>query len=66
MHALYRTRFDPLLMYVELGRYDEAVHAFKQAIAMRPTFAVSHLGLGRCYHRLRRNSDAELVMLTFA
>jgi Flp pilus assembly protein TadD len=53
-------------MYVELGRYDEAVHAFKQAIAMRPTFAVSHLGLGRCYHRLRRNSDAELVMLTFA
>jgi hypothetical protein len=29
---------------------------------MRPTFAVSYLGIGRCYHRLRRLDDAEAAL----
>jgi tetratricopeptide (TPR) repeat protein len=49
-------------MYSELGRYDEAIASFSKAIEMRPTFAVSYLGLGRCYHRLRRLAEAEAAL----
>jgi tetratricopeptide (TPR) repeat protein len=49
-------------MYVELGRYDDAMNAFKKAIEMRPNFAVSYLGLGRCYHKMRRIDEAEQML----
>ena len=29
---------------------------------MRPNFAVSHLGLGRCYHKLRRHEESEQAL----
>jgi tetratricopeptide (TPR) repeat protein len=51
-----------VFMYVELGRYDDAINAFKKAIEMRPNFAVSHLGLGRCYHKLRRHEESEQAL----
>jgi tetratricopeptide (TPR) repeat protein len=49
-------------VYVDLNRFDDAIVAFKKAIEMRPQFAVSYLGLGRCYHRLRRHDDAERAL----
>jgi tetratricopeptide (TPR) repeat protein len=48
--------------YIELGRFDDAINAFKKAIEMRPNFAVSHLGLGRCYHKLRRHEESEQAL----
>jgi len=48
--------------YVDLLRFDDAIVAFNKAIGMRPTFAVSYLGLGRCYHRLRRSVEAEAAL----
>jgi tetratricopeptide (TPR) repeat protein len=49
-------------MYVELGRYEDAMNAFKKAIEMRPGFAVSYIGLGRCYHKMRRIDEAEQML----
>ena len=49
-------------MYSELGRYNDAIVSFNKAIEMRPNFAVSYLGLGRCYHRLRRMDEAEAAL----
>jgi len=44
--------------YGKLGRYQDAIEAFKQAIGIKPDLAEAHCGLGFAYGELGRYQDA--------
>jgi tetratricopeptide (TPR) repeat protein len=44
--------------FLELGRYQDAIEALKQAIRIKPDLAEAHYNLGVAYHRLGRYKDA--------
>jgi len=46
------------LKYYDLGRWQEAIVAFSDAIAINPNFAVAHFGLGVTYSRLENWEEA--------
>ena len=45
-------------IYATLGRYDEAITAYQQAIALNPKFAAPHNHLGNVYATLGRYDEA--------
>ncbi|MFZ5917527.1 MAG: tetratricopeptide repeat protein [Chloroflexota bacterium] len=45
-------------VYYQLGRYDEAVAAYRRAIELDPDFAYPHNGLGNVYADLGRREEA--------
>jgi len=49
---------DQGLKYYSLGRWQEAIVAFSDAIAINPNFAVAHFGLGVTYSRLENWEEA--------
>ena len=46
------------LRYYDLGRWQEAIVAFSDAIAINPNYAVAHFGLGVTYSRLEYWEEA--------
>ena len=44
--------------YDEIGRYDEAIEAFKQAIDIKPDYVNAHHNLGIAYGKLGRHDEA--------
>ena len=44
--------------YCELGKYEEAIESYKQAIRIDPDDATAHYGLGVTYIILRDKSSA--------
>ena len=44
--------------YGKLGRWQDAVEAYKQAIRIKPDFAEAHCNLGVAYGELGRSQDA--------
>ena len=46
------------VVYRRLGRYQEAVEAFKQAIRLKPDYANAHYNLGVTYFLLGDTSSA--------
>jgi tetratricopeptide (TPR) repeat protein len=46
------------LEYYDLGRWEDAIVAFSDAIAINPKFAVAHFGLGVTYSRLENWEEA--------
>ena len=49
---------DQGLKYYKLGRWQEAIVAFSDAIAINPNYAVAHFGLGVTYSRLEYWEEA--------
>lgn len=46
------------LRYYDLGRWQKAIVAFSDALAINPNFAVAHFGLGVTYSRLENWEEA--------
>ncbi len=46
------------LRYYDLGRWQKAIVAFSDAIAINPNYAVAHFGLGVTYSRLENWEEA--------
>ena len=46
------------LRYYDLGRWQKAIVAFSDALAINPNFAVAHFGLGVTYSRLEKWEEA--------
>ncbi|MGA2071311.1 MAG: tetratricopeptide repeat protein, partial [Sedimentisphaerales bacterium] len=51
-------RYNLGVAYGELGRYQEAIEALKQAIRIKPDLAEAHYNLGNAYNSLGRYQDA--------
>lgn len=45
-------------IYYSLGRLDESVEFYKQALAINPEFGIAHYKLGVCYYRMGELQDA--------
>ncbi len=52
------SQFESGVSYAELGRYKEAIEAFKEAIRIKPDHALAHHNLGYSYAKLGRNKEA--------
>ncbi len=46
------------LVHMKTGKWDEAVAAFKKAIALKPDFALAHLNLGKAYYMKDMKEEA--------
>ena len=46
-------------LYLYLKRNDDAVRVLERAIDLAPGFAKAHYNLGRAYHALGRDSEAQ-------
>ena len=44
--------------YRKLGRYEEAIEPYKQAIRIDPDYAKAHYNLGTAYHNTGKYKDA--------
>ena len=48
----------PGVVHLKAGRYDEAIAAFKEAIAIKPDYDKAHYNIGVAYYRLGRHAEA--------
>ena len=63
IHELYlpklaADRYRDGLSHYQAGRFDSALQAYKQSMALRPDFVAGHYSLGLIYEGLQRTEDA--------
>ncbi|MEJ0008633.1 MAG: tetratricopeptide repeat protein [Steroidobacteraceae bacterium] len=64
-HASATLSFNLALLLEDLHRDEEAVHAYKDALALEPTMHEAHLHLGLLHERRERPREALLHVLAF-
>lgn len=57
-----KTYFNMGNSYYRIGRYEEAIHAFKQAIKRAPKIHLPYLGLALCYNAMSQYGYASTAM----
>ena len=57
-HQAFWARHDLAVCLEKIGRRDEAIVEFKQALAMEPGYSTAWLGLGQLYEGMGRTNDA--------
>jgi len=64
--ALYTNYYEAYtelgLAFLELGKMEEARHAFEKAIALNPKYSRSYFALGSLLNRLKKYKEAELIL----
>jgi type IV pilus assembly protein PilF len=65
-NLLYSTPDKPYInmgnSYYRLGRYDEALYVYKEAIKRAPDLSLPYLRMALCYNKMGRYGDAALAM----